>query len=109
VTELRARYDFIVVDTLMDSRPNDRFGIGWARTETSNHFRPFLRDRLDLGLDREDAVELYYNAAVTGGLDATLDLQLIDPAIGKRTESSTSRLEHPGTTVIPGVRLYARF
>jgi porin len=87
-------------------RPHDRFGIGWARTEFSENFLPFLRQRLALGLDREDAVELYY--AVTGWLEATLDLQIIDPALSKVLDSSGRRLERIGTTVVPGVRLYVR-
>jgi porin len=93
----------------MASRPDDSFGIGWARTEFSGNFVPFLRDRLSLGLEREDAVELYYNAAVTGWLQATLDLQIIDPALQKRLDSSGTQVEEIGTTVIPGVRLYMRF
>jgi porin len=43
---------------VIPSRPHDTFGIGWARTESSGNFLPFLRQRLDLGLDREDAVEM---------------------------------------------------
>ena len=39
--------------------------------------------RLDLGLDREDAIELCYNVAVTGWLQATLDLQIIDSGLGR--------------------------
>jgi porin len=35
---------------VLSSRPRDRFGIGWARTEFSGRFVPFLRQRLDLGL-----------------------------------------------------------
>jgi len=93
---------------VMASRPHDTFGIGWARTEFSDHFLPFLRKRLDLGLDREDAVEMYYNVAVTGWLEATLDLQIIDNAATKALTSSTKRLEPIGTTVVPGVRLYIR-
>ena len=64
--------------------------------------------RLDLGLDREDAIELYYNVAVTGWLQATLDLQIIDSGLGRTLSSSTGRLERIDTTVMPGVRLYVR-
>lgn len=90
------------------SRPNDSFGIGWARTEFSDDFLPILRERLDLGLDYEDAFEMYYNFAVTGWLDATVDLQVIDPGLTRRLSSSTGQLERTDTTVIPGVRLYVR-
>jgi porin len=94
---------------VMESRPDDGFGIGWARTELSDDLVPFLRQRLDIGLDREDAIEMYYNAAVTSWLDATLDLQIITPALTHRLSSSTGQLEDVGTTVVPGVRLYVRF
>jgi porin len=93
---------------VMSSRPHDSFGIGWARTEFSDHFLPFLRQRLDLGLDREDAVEMYYNVAVTGWLDATFDLQVIDTGLERALSSSSGKLERIGTTVMPGVRLYVR-
>jgi porin len=89
------------------SRPHDSFGIGWSRTEFSGNFLPFLRQRLALGLDREDAVEMYYRFAVTEWLDATVDLQLIDPGLKKRLNSA-GQLEGVGTTVVPGVRLYVR-
>jgi porin len=93
---------------VIPSRPHDTFGIGWARTEFSGNFLPFLRQRLDLGLDREDAVEMYYNVAVTGWLEATLDLQIIDNAARRALNSSTKHLEPVGTTVVPDVRLYIR-
>ncbi len=91
------------------SRPDDSFGLGWARTEFSGSFLPFLRQRLDLGLGREDAVEMYYNVAVTGWLQATVDLQIIDPALARTLNAPARQLEHVGTTVVPGLRLYARF
>ena len=93
---------------VMPCRPDDSFGFGWARTESSEHFLPFLRQRLDLGLDREDAVEMYYNVAVTRWLDATFDLQIIDNGLERALSSSTGKLERIGTTVMPGVRLYVR-
>ena len=65
---------------IVPRRPRDTFGIGWARTEISDNFAAFLRQRLNLGLDREDAIELYYNASITRWLNATLDLQIIDQA-----------------------------
>ena len=63
----------------MPGRPHDSFGLGWARTVLSNNFIPFLRERLDLGLTHEDAVEMYYKARITKWLTATLDLQIINP------------------------------
>ncbi|HXJ80002.1 MAG TPA: hypothetical protein VMS64_15120 [Candidatus Methylomirabilis sp.] len=46
-------------------RPNDSSGIGWAHTQLTGNFFPFLRQELDLGLQKEDAIEMYYNAAIT--------------------------------------------
>ena len=95
---------------VVPGRPDDNFGIGWARTEVSNNFLPLLR-QLGLGLDREDAIEMYYNAAVTSWLGATADLQIVDPAIKKTLSSSGSsgRLRNIDTAVIAGLRLYIRF
>lgn len=92
----------------MPGRPYDTFGLGWARTELSNNFASFLRQRLDLGLDKEDTVQMYYNASITRWLNATLDLQIINQALKKKLDSS-GRLTDMDTTVVAGFRLYARF
>ncbi|OLC66226.1 MAG: carbohydrate porin [Actinobacteria bacterium 13_1_40CM_4_65_12] len=92
---------------VVPGRPNDSIGVGWARTEFSSEFVPFLRQRLDLGLDHEDAVEMYYNAALTGWLNATLDLQVINPGL-KKTLSSSGQLTEVNTAVVVGGRLYIR-
>jgi porin len=42
--------------------------------ELSDNFVPLLRHRLGLGLEREDAFEMYYNFAVTPLLEVTADL-----------------------------------
>jgi porin len=89
-------------------RPGDSFGLGWTRTEFSDNLVPLLRQQLDLGLEREDAIEMYYNAAITPWLSATLDLQIIDPAL-KRTLDSSGRLQDVNTAVVAGLRLYIRF
>jgi len=93
---------------VVPGRPNDNFGIGWARTEFSSNFVPFLRQRLDLGLDHEDAVEMYYNAALTPWLNATVDLQVVNPGL-KKTLDSSNRLTDVNTAVVAGARLYVRF
>jgi len=93
---------------IVPGRPDDTFGLGWARTETSSNFVPLLRDRLGLGLNKEDAIEMYYNASITRWLNATLDLQVIDQALKKHLDSA-GRLVDTGTAVILGARLYARF
>jgi len=92
---------------IVPGRPDDSFGLGWARTELSDNFVPFLRQRLDLGLDREDTIEMFYNASITRWLGATLDLQIIDQAFKK--ELMGNRLVDVGTAVVAGLRLYARF
>ena len=94
---------------VVPGRPLDTFGIGWARTEFSNSFVPFLRQRLPLGLDREDAVETYYNVSITRALNASLDLQIIDPALKKTLDASGRNLRDMNTAVVAGLRIYARF
>ncbi len=90
-------------------RPCDTFGIGWAHTELSDHFVPLLRQRLQLGLGNEDAIELYYNAALTRWLGATLDLQIIEQALAKTLDGSGSQVRDLSTAVVLGLRVYARF
>ena len=93
---------------VVPGRPRDTFGVGWARTELSDDFVPFLRQRLRLGLDREDAIEMYYNAAITPWLSATADVQIIEPALTK-TLGSSGQLKDVDTTVVAGLRLQLRF
>jgi porin len=52
---------------VVHGRPDDSFGIGLARTQFSNSFLPFLRQHFNLGLQREDAIEMYYNMAIHRG------------------------------------------
>ena len=93
---------------VVPGRPRDTFGVGWARTEFSSDLVPFLRQRLGLGLEREDAIEMYYNVSVTSWLNATVSLQVIEPALTK-TLSSSGRLEDADTAVVAGLRLHMRF
>jgi porin len=93
---------------IVPGRSSDTFGVGWARTQMSDNFIPFLRQRLDLGLNKEDAVEMYYNVSIAKWLNATLDLQVIDPALNKFLNSS-QRLENMHTSVVGGLRIYSRF
>jgi porin len=64
---------------VVPGRPDDTFGLGVARTQFSSAFVPFLRQQLNLGLQREDAIEMYYNVSVTQWLNLTADLQIIGP------------------------------
>ena len=93
---------------MIPGRPNANFGLGWARTQLSSQFVPFLRQGLNLGLDHENAIEMYYNASVTPWLNATLDLQLIDPA-RKKVLGSSGNLKDVNTAVVAELRLYVRF
>ncbi|MDP3584776.1 MAG: carbohydrate porin [Thiobacillus sp.] len=93
---------------VVPGRPRDDFGIGWARTEFSDDFLPHLRTALDLGLDHEDAVELYYNAAVTPWLNVSPSLQIISPALNKALDAN-GNFQNLDTTYIAGVRVGIRF
>jgi porin len=94
---------------LLPWRPCDNVGIGWARTELSGNFFPLLRQQLRLGLGHEDAIEMYYNAAITPWFSATFDLQIIDQALERRLDASRLQLRDLHTAVVLGLRLYARF
>jgi len=94
---------------VIPGRPHDTFGVGWARTKFSNNLVPFLRQTLDLGLDHEDAVEMYYNVSITRWLNMTLDLQIVNPALQKTLNSSGTSLKNVDTAVVGGVRMYIRF
>ena len=96
---------------VIPGRVDDTFGLGFARTQFSSDFVPFLRQTLDLGLEHEDAIEMYYNAAITPWLNATADLQIIDSGL-KKTLNSPGQLPlltSIDTVVVAGVRLRVRF
>ena len=94
---------------IVPGRPSVNFGIGWARTELSDNFVPFLRQTLRLGLGREDVIEIYYNAVFAPWINTTLDLQIIDQALARTLDSSGARLRDLDTAVIVGLRVYTRF
>jgi porin len=94
---------------MVPGRPNDTFGVGVARTQFSSAFIPFLRERLDLGLDHEDSFEAFYNLALTGWLSVTADLQVIDPALKKTLPDSGLRLLNVDNATVAGVRFRLRF
>jgi porin len=93
---------------VVPGRPRDTFGIGWSRADFSKNLVPLLRDSLDLGLNHEDTVELYYNAALTGWLNVSVDLQIVNPGL-KKTLGSDGALKDVNTAVIGGLRVYTRF
>jgi porin len=93
---------------VVPGRPRDDFGIGWVRTEFSDNFVPYLRSTFSLGLNHEDAVELYYNASVTPWLSVSPSLQIISPALNRGLGSSGNFMDLD-TTYIAGVRVGIRF
>jgi porin len=93
---------------VVPGRPDDAFGVGWSRLQFSNNLIPFLRDALHLGLDHEDAVEMYYNFAVTKSIGLTADLQIVNPGL-KKTLTSSGELKDVNTAVVAGLRAFMRF
>jgi porin len=95
---------------VVPNRPRDDFGIGWARTEFSDDFLRELRALpVNLGLDYEDVVELYYNVAVTPWLSVSPSLQIISPALKKTFDAASDAFKDIDTTYIAGVRVGIRF
>lgn len=91
-------------------RPHDNLGIAWARAEFSDDFMRELRaSPINIGLNREDVVELYYNAAVTPWLSVSPSLQIISPALNKTFDASSHAFRDIDTTYIAGVRMGIRF
>jgi porin len=93
---------------VVPGRPDDTFGVGWSRLQITNRMMPFLRDALHLGLDHEDAIELYYNLAATKWLGLTVDLQIVNPALNK-TLTPGGRFKDVDTAVVGGLRAFVRF
>jgi porin len=93
---------------VVPARPDDTFGLGIARTQFSSAFLPLLRQQLNLGLQREDAIEMYYNAAVTQWFNLTADLQIVNPGI-KKALNGVGQLANVDTAVVVGARFRVRF
>jgi porin len=94
---------------IVPGRPEDNFGVGWARADLTSNFVPLLRTQLNLGLDHDDVVEMYYNAVLTPWLHASLDLQIVNPALKKRINAAGTGLSDVETALVGGLRLYVRF
>lgn len=93
---------------IVPGRPYDEFGIGWALTEFSDNFVPYMRDTLNLGLNRESAVEVYYNFAVTPWLSISPSYQYISPALDK-VQDGNGNFKNLDNTQLLGVRVGVRF
>ena len=94
---------------VIPGRKSDNFGVGWAHTQFSDNFLPFLRERLHIGLEHEDAFEMFYNAAITQWLRMSLDLQVINTGLQKTLSADRNSLNGVDTAVVGGVRMYIRF
>ena len=94
---------------VIPGRKSDNFGVGWAHTQFSDNFVPLLRQRFHLGLEHENAFEMFYNAAITQWLRMSLDLQVIDTGLQKRLSDDRNSLKGVDTAVVGGVRMYIRF
>src|SRR5208282_2800361 len=90
---------------VVPGRPDDSFGIGVARTQFSSSLLPFLRQQFGLGLQREDAIEMYYNMAITPWMNVTSDLQIVDSGFNKVISPTTGKLTGIDTVVVAGARL----
>ncbi len=93
---------------IVPGRPYDEFGIGWALTEFSDNFVPYMRDTFNLGLNRESAVEVYYNFAVTPWLSISPSYQYISPALDK-VQDGNGNFKSLDNTQLLGVRIGVRF
>jgi porin len=52
---------------------------------------------------------MYYNAAVTGWMNVTTDLQIIDSGLNRALNPTTGQLASIDTVVVLGARLRVRF
>jgi porin len=94
---------------VVPSRPSDQFGVGWSRVNISGNLLPFLREKVDIGLDHEDTIEAYYNASLTPAVGLAADLQVTNPALKKFVNRSNSEVQNMSTAWIVGLRIYVRF
>ena len=88
--------------------PATVLGSAWHGPSSVAISCPFLRQRLNLGLQHEDAIEMYYNIAVTHWLNVTADLQIVNPGL-KKAINETGQLAHVDTAAVAGARLRVRF
>ena len=66
---------------LVRGREDDRMGAGYFYMGLSDEFKNLLPI---LALDDLQGMEIYYNAAVTPWFHLTADLQIVEPALGRR-------------------------
>jgi porin len=81
------------------TRPQDTFGVGYAFTRYSSPIRDLAPVLLPIGNDQ--AVELFYNAAVTPWFHVTPDLQVVFPA---REDTLPPNRQPIDTALVLGLR-----
>ncbi|NNE47805.1 MAG: hypothetical protein HKN37_14215 [Rhodothermales bacterium] len=82
---------------LLDSRPNDRMGIGYFYSALNDDFKNAYA-LTTTPVDDLQGGEVYYNAQVTPWFNMTVDLQAVEPAV-----------QSQDTAVVLGVRANTRF
>jgi porin len=93
---------------MFSNRPHDSFGIGWARSQFSDQFVPLLRDKLGIGMDHEDAIEMYYTASITPWLNVSPNLQVINSGLNKYLDKD-KELQDMDTAVEANLRMNILF
>jgi porin len=86
------------------NRPLDTFGIGYTFTRYSSPVRDFAPVLLPIGNDQ--AVELFYNFAITPWFNVAPDLQVVFPA---REETLPPNREAIDTALVLGIRAKINF
>jgi porin len=80
---------------LIPGRSRDNWGIGYYYDAPSRDLQDSLSDVLTIR--DEQGMEIFYNFAVTPWLTVGVDLQVINPSLGK------------DTAIFPGLRCVTRF
>jgi porin len=86
------------------SRPLDTFGVGYSFTRYSSPVRDLAPVLLPIGNDQ--AVELFYNFAITPWFNVTPDLQVVFPA---REDTLPPNRESIDTALVLGIRAKINF
>lgn len=98
----------VVGKGVVPGRPKDHFGVGWSQVAFSDNFVPHLRDTFGLGLDREDAVEMYYSASIRPWLTVSPSFQAVRSGLKKALDSNQN-FKNLDTAYLFGVRFGIRF
>jgi porin len=88
----------------ISNRPLDTFGVGYTFTRYSSPIRDFAPVLLPIGNDQ--AIELFYNFAVTPWFNVAPDLQVVFPA---REETLPPNRESIDTALVLGIRAKINF